>query len=220
VHDVSFVGQPHGNRRAVIEALRSAGVDVYTRGYGWEEGRVSQDEMIRIFNQSRINLNLPNAATPSPQTSTKATLRSHARSAASLVQRVPFGDRLVGAASSTLRASRSAIGGSPVTSALGEDAYPEQIKGRNFEIPGCGGFLLTGPAEELDRYYEPGREIAVFSSLRELVDGVRHYLAHDDERRAIADAGYARTLAEHTYAHRFEAIFERIGLGVSTRKTT
>jgi len=217
LHDVSFVGRPHGNRRAVIDALRSVGVEVYTRGYGWEEGRVSQEEMIRIFNQSRINLNLPNASTPSPHTSTKATLRSHVRSAASLVERAPFGDRLVGAARSSLRASRSAVGRAPVTSALGDDPYPEQIKGRNFEIPGCGGFLLTGPAEELDRYYEPGREIAVFSSMRELVDGVRHYLTHDDERQAIADAGYARTLAEHTYAHRFGAIFERIGLGASTR---
>ena len=27
--------------------------------------------------------------------------------------------------------------------------FAEQIKGRNFEIPGCGGFTLSGWAENL-----------------------------------------------------------------------
>ena len=30
----------------------------------------------------------------------------------------------------------------------------DQIKGRNFEVPGCGGFLLTQPADDLERYFE------------------------------------------------------------------
>ena len=29
---------------------------------------------------------------------------------------------------------------------------PEQIKGRNFEVPGCGGFLLTGPASNVTTF--------------------------------------------------------------------
>ena len=31
-YDVTFVGQPHGNRRQIIEALRRAGVDVHVWG--------------------------------------------------------------------------------------------------------------------------------------------------------------------------------------------
>jgi spore maturation protein CgeB len=62
IYDVTFVGQPHGTRRAVIESIRQAGIDVRAWGNNWESGRVSQEDMIRIFNQSRINLNLSNAS--------------------------------------------------------------------------------------------------------------------------------------------------------------
>jgi spore maturation protein CgeB len=62
-YDITFVGRPHGNRRAIITALRDAGIQVQTFGPGWENGRVDQEQMIAIFNQSRINLNLANAST-------------------------------------------------------------------------------------------------------------------------------------------------------------
>jgi spore maturation protein CgeB len=88
----------------------------------------------------------------------------------------------------------------------------DQIKGRNFEVPGCGGFLLTGHADDLSDYYEVGREIACFEDTADLIEKVRHYLAHEDERAAVARAGLERTLREHTYAHRFAEIFRRMGL--------
>ena len=42
------------------------------------------------------------------------------------------------------------------------------------------------------RLFEEGREAAYFSSPDELVAKVRHYLAHHDERRAVAAAGRER----------------------------
>ncbi|HRI39135.1 MAG TPA: hypothetical protein PLO50_11300, partial [Nitrospira sp.] len=57
-YDVTFIGQPYGQRRQMIEKLINAGINVRTWGQGWNEGRASQDEMIKIFNTSRINLNL------------------------------------------------------------------------------------------------------------------------------------------------------------------
>jgi spore maturation protein CgeB len=89
--------------------------------------------------------------------------------------------------------------------------YSEQIKGRNFEIPGCGGFLLTGGADNLEEYYQDGREVVIFHDDDELIDKIRYYLAHDEERSAIAQAGYERTLREHTYVHRFREIFTTMG---------
>ena len=154
VYDVTFVGLPHGNRRDIVRRLRSAGLDVRTWGYGWETGKVSQFEMIRIFNQSRINLNLSNASIP------------------------------------------------------GHD----QIKGRNFEIPGCGAFLLTGCIDGLEAYYRIGEEVVCYSDVDDLIDKIRYHLRHEDEREVIARAGYLRTLAEHTYDHRFTSIFSVVGL--------
>jgi spore maturation protein CgeB len=208
-HDVSFVGQPYGERRSTIADLRAAGINVLTRGYGWEEGRVSQMEMIRIFNQSRINLNLAGASrSPLPPPERAPRLL---RPAARLVRRMPFaaeaaaiGRRLQPGLARAARANEP--------SAASPGFVPEQIKGRNFEVPGCGGFLLTEPADDLERYYEPGREIAVFRGRDELIEQVRHYLANERERRLIAEAGYARTAREHTYARRFEQIFETMGL--------
>jgi len=174
-YDVSFVGQPHGNRREVVAAIRAAGIDVQAFGNGWEAGRVGHEAMVRIFSTSRINLNLANSSTPNP------TLR--------------------------MRLGAYARGRRPDTA-----ARPSQIKGRTFEVPGSGGFLLTDRVAHLERYFDIGREIAVFTSADELVEQLRHWLAHPQERAAIAQAGYRRVRAEHTYDHRFSEIFAAIGL--------
>lgn len=155
LYDITFIGLPHGNRPKIIARLKQAGLNVMNWGYGWGGGRVSQFEMVRIFNQSRINLNLSNS---------------------SMLNR-------------------------------------QQIKGRNFEIPGCGGFLLTDRAENLEAYYEIGKEIVCFETCDELIDKVKYFLKNETERDCIAQAGYQRTLREHTFESRFTEIFSKIGLG-------
>ena len=90
---------------------------------------------------------------------------------------------------------------------------PKQIKGRNFEVPGCGGFLLTERVPHLERYFELDREVAVYEDEHDLVERVGYWLSHEHERAAVAEAGYRRVLSEHTYDHRFEAIFRALGLG-------
>lgn len=91
---------------------------------------------------------------------------------------------------------------------------PQQIKGRNFEVPGCGGFLLTGQAENLAEYYVPDKEIVCFDTLGELCEKTRYYLQHDEERLKIAQAGYERTIREHTYERRLKQLFEKIEKGL------
>lgn len=59
IYDVSFVGSCTPYRREWVEYLRGKGIDVKTFGNGWKgSGRVSHEEMVRVFNQSRVNLNL------------------------------------------------------------------------------------------------------------------------------------------------------------------
>jgi spore maturation protein CgeB len=83
-----------------------------------------------------------------------------------------------------------------------------QIKARTFEIPGAGGFLLSEWADGLDQQYVPKREIAVFHNQEDLVGQIRYYLGHPTARDAIAQAGYRRTLAEHTYDRRLAEILD------------
>lgn len=83
-----------------------------------------------------------------------------------------------------------------------------QIKARIFEVPGCGGFLLTQPAEGLERYYIPDLEVATFGGLEDLARKIGRYLEHPEERDRIARAGHRRTRAEHTYEIRFAQMLD------------
>jgi spore maturation protein CgeB len=61
--DATFIGQPHGDRRAVLQALRRAGISVEAWGYGWPRGKLSTRQAVEVINESAINLNLSNAVT-------------------------------------------------------------------------------------------------------------------------------------------------------------
>jgi spore maturation protein CgeB len=78
------------------------------------------------------------------------------------------------------------------------------LNARAFEVAGCGGFQLITHSDAVARHFVPGREIETFRDLGELHDKVVYYLAHDDERQAIAEAGRKRAHNEHTYARRLE----------------
>jgi spore maturation protein CgeB len=77
---------------------------------------------------------------------------------------------------------------------------------RLFEATGVGTLLLTDERVDLEGVFVPGEEVVTYSSASDLADKVRWYLEHDDERAAIAAAGQARTLREHTYAQRMREL--------------
>jgi spore maturation protein CgeB len=55
-YDVAFVGAHYGTRPYYIDYLRQNGIQVYTKGQGWEEGEATPEEMIEIFNKAKIVL--------------------------------------------------------------------------------------------------------------------------------------------------------------------
>ena len=54
--EVSFVGQCYGNRAAIIQKLSMQGVQVEAYGYGWPNGPLSTQEMVKMYSRSKINL--------------------------------------------------------------------------------------------------------------------------------------------------------------------
>ena len=86
----------------------------------------------------------------------------------------------------------------------------QQMKGavnqRVFDVPVCGGFLLTDHRRQMEDLFEPGREIVCYREPGEIQDLVRHYLARDDARRAVTEAARKRILAEHTYDLRLASL--------------
>lgn len=81
---------------------------------------------------------------------------------------------------------------------------------RLFETTGMGSFLLTDWKPDLHELFEPGREVAAYRNADECVERIRYYLAHDQERSAIASAGQARTLLNHTYSQRVQELLELV----------
>jgi hypothetical protein len=79
---------------------------------------------------------------------------------------------------------------------------------RLFEATGMGALLMTEAARNLPGLFEPGLEIVTYDDLDDLVQKIRHYAAHDEEREEIAAAGRRRTLADHTYHQRIAELDE------------
>jgi len=173
-YDVSFVGGWHPYREWLIKRLENNGIKVEVMGHRWPKGEIDQDGMVRLFNESRISLNLSNSA--------------------------PWDARYL------LSSPRALI------NRLRSKKNIEQLKARIFEVNGCGSFQLSYYVEGLECYYDINRQVGVYTDPDDLVEKVQFYLAHTELRESIAAAGFERTLGEHTFAKRFQKVFERMGL--------
>ena len=186
IYDVTFVGQYHPQREWFISRLKKSGIDVRIWGVGWPTGMLNSVDMVNVFNQSRINLNLSNCISwdlrylTTPSRSIKNSLRAWREIVRSITR--------------------------PDVKTV------EQVKGRHFEINSCGGFQLSYYVEGLERLYAIGDEIALFTSPEDLVEKTHYYLKNEDEREAVAQHGYERTLREHTMERRFVDLFGGMGL--------
>ena len=70
---------------------------------------------------------------------------------------------------------------------------------RLYEATGVGALLMTEASQNLDSLLKPGQEAIAYEGLDDLVEKVRYFSEHDEERCRVAAAGQARTLSCHTY---------------------
>jgi len=56
IYDISFVGKKFGDRGLWVDQLNRIGININAYGNGWNAGYVTTDEMVNIFNSSKINL--------------------------------------------------------------------------------------------------------------------------------------------------------------------
>lgn len=188
-YDVTFVGQAHSHRREIVQRLHRIGLNVQCWGRGWPNGRLSQQEMIALYSKSKINLNFSESSAAF-NFRQLAKVFLNRRADGSIHVRTP--KEMLAHARTLTRKTRM------------------QIKGRNFEVPAAGGFLLTQHADGIDEFFVPDKEVVTFSTEDELQEKVSYYLAHDAEREAIRRAGHERALREHTLERRFSEIFEKV----------
>jgi spore maturation protein CgeB len=93
----------------------------------------------------------------------------------------------------------------------------QQVKARDFEVPMCGGFLLTGQNDDIEYYYTVGEEIETYSTHEECADKIKYYLKHSEKRERIAQKGYERARKNYSYQLIYGALIENIKLNLPKR---
>lgn len=87
-----------------------------------------------------------------------------------------------------------------------------QMKGavnqRVFDVPACGGFVLTDHREQMEELFEPNKEIIFYRSIEEIKELVCHFLDRPSERARVSREARKRILAQHTYEHRLKTILQ------------
>lgn len=87
-------------------------------------------------------------------------------------------------------------------------AMKDDINMRCFEALGSGSFLLTDRIPHIEELFEDKKHLVLYDGLDDMVEKANYYLKHDDERNAIAQAGYEHVMANHTIQHRVNVMLK------------
>jgi len=224
--DVTFVGQAYGERPAYIKYLLDQGVDVRVWGWGWQNFSPEAVAVAVAANNSLMR----RAANIGKALLTPAGWQAVGRRLTNLVaapfektgkgcsERVTLPASMVGGILSDeemirmYSRSRINIGFSSCGNTHETGERIAQVRLRDFEVPMSGGFYMVEYMEELEEFFDIGKEIVCYTDKDDLVDKIKYYLKHDDERESIRKAGYERCLRDHTWHKRFKTVFHEMGL--------
>ena len=81
---------------------------------------------------------------------------------------------------------------------------------RLWDILGAGGFALTNYQSEIPEYFEVGKDLDIFASEEELVEKIRYYLEHEEEREEIARNGYQKAKEKYSLELRVKQILQTV----------
>jgi glycosyltransferase involved in cell wall biosynthesis len=73
----------------------------------------------------------------------------------------------------------------------------KHITGKSLEATMCGGFMLCEYVHGIENLFEIGKEIEIFHDKEELLEKIRYYLEHEEERENIARNGYERAIKDY-----------------------
>ncbi|MCL4423914.1 MAG: glycosyltransferase [Firmicutes bacterium] len=90
---------------------------------------------------------------------------------------------------------------------------------RTFEIAACQAFQLVDASRDLTGFYKEEQEVVTFSGTADLIQKMEFYLSHPEEREAVAQRAYQRTINEHTYEERLKTLLNTLekSLGASKK---
>ena len=77
---------------------------------------------------------------------------------------------------------------------------------RIWDVLGAKGFLLTNYQAEIPLYFKEGEDLVCFDGIEDLKEKTAYYLAHEEERKQIAENGYQKVKKYHAYIGRITEI--------------
>jgi len=87
-----------------------------------------------------------------------------------------------------------------------------QLKGRVFETLSCGAMLMEDDGTQTKEFFEPGVDYVMFHG--DLLDKLRYYLEHEEERATIAEAGHRKVTEVYNARNMWANLFASIGFAV------
>jgi hypothetical protein len=86
----------------------------------------------------------------------------------------------------------------------------DQLKSRVFETMSCGALLMENDNPQTRCYFTPMKDYVSFDSPSDLLEKIRYYLVHEDERAEIAAAGEQKVKALYDSSHFWKAITDKL----------
>jgi spore maturation protein CgeB len=215
-YDVTFVGQRYGDRPIYVLHLLKNGVKARVWGPGWTRDRTFGEKSLGSGVTPRSFLQHPRSSV--------FKLADYARRRWWNFRDIPPVDerRLKRIAGPSLpqeelikmySRSRISLGFSTVGNARYSDREKtRQIHLRDFEAPMSGGLHFVEYQDELQEFYDIGREIVCYTTREDLLDKTRYYLAHPTEAERVRQAGHQRAARDHTWTRRFQQLFRELHL--------
>lgn len=217
--DVTFVGQAYGDRPACIKYLLEQGVDVRVWGWGWGNFSImSRLSPGNLLTQTRYIGRKLLRQTEWQAIRQKLISLIARKKTKKVVKRISLPSSIIGGILSDEEMIRM-YSRSKINLGFSSCGYTHeteerilQIRLRDFEVPMSGGFYIVEYMEELEEFFDVGKEIVCYTDKDDLVEKVKYYLKHKDERECIRQAGYKRCISDHTWHNRFNNAFHEMEL--------
>jgi spore maturation protein CgeB len=85
---------------------------------------------------------------------------------------------------------------------------------RLFHLPANGVMQICDCRSLVGQVFQDGLEIVAYSTTEELIEKVRYYISHEQEREEIARRAYRRTMKEYLFKILMQRAVKMIRLGM------
>ncbi|MGN6494930.1 MAG: CgeB family protein [Agriterribacter sp.] len=213
IHDVTFIGQRYADRGYAIAHLIKKGIDVRAFGPRWDVNgekvgnHTLSEKLDKLYSIIKREGLISGMKVFASKVAEGRKINEENEILKNNVGPVLSDDEMVALFSK----SKINLGFSNVyLNGRDKSKVMSHVRLRDFEIPMCGAFYLTGFTDEIEEYFEIGKEIETFKNVEELSDKCTFYLKNDTLRTKIAENAYQRSITCHTWENRFNELFAAV----------